>query len=81
MRWAILLFLVYTCRTRGTPVTPLEFYHHHPAVLSRRTIGIVVPYGSPTLEHDVNLFSECYGLPLPNMTVIGLQKEKDLNSP
>ena len=81
MRWAILLFLVYTCRTRGTPVTPLEFYRHHPAVLSRGTIGIVVPYGSPTLEQDVNKFSNVYNLPPPHITVIDSRKNDKRSSP
>ena len=83
MREWIIFFLLYAGRNGGgaLPMTPREFYRYHPAVLNTGTIGIVVPYGSPTLKHDVNLFSECYGLPLPNMTVIGFQNEKDLNFP
>ena len=34
-----------------------------------QTIGIVVAYGSPTLQQDVATFSTTYGLPAANLTV------------
>ena len=34
-----------------------------------QTIGIVVAYGSPTLQQDVAAFSTAYGLPAANITV------------
>ena len=34
-----------------------------------QTIGIVVAYGSPTLQQDVATFSSTYGLPPANITV------------
>ena len=34
-----------------------------------QTIGIVVAYGSPTLQQDVATFSSTYGLPAANITV------------
>jgi subtilase family serine protease len=35
-----------------------------------QTIAIVDSFGSPTIQHDLNVFDRTYGLPAPKLTVI-----------